>query len=89
MAVRITIQDVPVEVRDELAARAARQGKSMQEFIRAELVRLASGPSIDTWLNEVAFSELYPSPPAWNGRANSHIWIELKSKSMPSGTSKS
>ena len=35
MAVQITIRDVPDKVRDELAARAARQGKSMQEFLRA------------------------------------------------------
>lgn len=34
MAVQITIRDVPDKVRDELAARAARQGKSMQEFLR-------------------------------------------------------
>ena len=40
-------------VRDELAARAALQGKSMQEFLRAELERLAARPSIDAWLQQV------------------------------------
>ncbi len=53
MSVQITIRDVPEKVRDELAARAALQGKSMQEFLCAELVRLASRPSIDTWLKQV------------------------------------
>jgi plasmid stability protein len=53
MAIQITIRDVPENVRDELAARAARQGKSMQEFLRAELERLASRPSIDRWLEGV------------------------------------
>ena len=53
MAIQVTIRDVPEEVRDELAARAARQGKSMQEFLRAELERLASRPTIDTWLEQV------------------------------------
>jgi antitoxin FitA len=38
---------VPPDVRNELAARAARAGQSMQEFLLAELVRLASKPSVD------------------------------------------
>jgi len=50
MSVQITVRDVPEKVRDELAARAALQGKSMQEYLRAELERLASRPSIDSWL---------------------------------------
>jgi hypothetical protein len=53
MAVQINIRDVPEKVRDELAARAALQGKSMQEFLRAELERLAARPSIDAWLQQV------------------------------------
>ncbi len=53
MAIQITIRDVPETVRDELAARAARQGKSMQEFLRGELERLASRPSIEAWLETV------------------------------------
>jgi plasmid stability protein len=53
MSIRITIRDVPEKVRNELAARAALQGKSMQEFLRAELERLAARPSLTTWLEEV------------------------------------
>lgn len=53
MAVQLTIRDVPEKVRDELAARAALQGKSMQEFLRAELERLATRPSLDAWLQQV------------------------------------
>jgi hypothetical protein len=53
MAIQINIRDVPEKVRDELAARAALQGKSMQEYLRAELERLASRPSIDAWLQQV------------------------------------
>jgi plasmid stability protein len=53
MPVQITIRDVPEKVRDELAARAALQGKSMQEFLRAELERLAARPSLDVWLQQV------------------------------------
>ncbi len=40
----ITVRDVPDETRDELAARAARSGRSMQEYLRAELMALADRP---------------------------------------------
>jgi antitoxin FitA len=53
MTVQITIRDVPEQVRDELAARAALQGRSMQEYLRVELERLASRPSVDAWLQQV------------------------------------
>jgi plasmid stability protein len=53
MPIQITIRDVSEKVRDELAARAASQGKSMQEFLRSELERLAARPSVDAWLQQV------------------------------------
>jgi plasmid stability protein len=53
MSIQITIRDVSEDVRDELAARAALQGKSMQEYLRGELERMAARPSIDTWLEQV------------------------------------
>ena len=53
MVVQITIRGVPEEVRDEIAAQAARQRQSMQEYLRGELERIASKPSIDAWLEEV------------------------------------
>ena len=40
----ITIRDVPDETRAELAARAARSGRSMQEYLRLKLVELAAVP---------------------------------------------
>ncbi|HEY3604803.1 MAG TPA: hypothetical protein VGL04_09025 [Sporichthyaceae bacterium] len=49
----ITVRDVPEEVRDELAARAARAGRSLQEHLRAELIELASRPSVETWVETV------------------------------------
>ena len=52
MPVQITIRNVPEEVRDELAARAARKRQSMQEYLRGELERIVSRPSIDEWLEE-------------------------------------
>ena len=53
MSVQITIRGVPQEVRDELAARAALQRQSMQEFLRCELERIASRPSLGAWLQGV------------------------------------
>jgi len=40
----ITIRSVPDASRDELAARAARSGRSLQEYLRAELIELARRP---------------------------------------------
>jgi plasmid stability protein len=37
----ITIRDVPEATRDELAARAARSGRSLQQYLRSELIKLA------------------------------------------------
>ena len=53
MAIQITIRGVPEEVRDELAVRAALERQSMQEFLRGELERIASRPSVSAWLSEV------------------------------------
>lgn len=47
MSVAITVRDVPDEVRDELAARAARAGKSLQEYLRGMLVDVATRPALD------------------------------------------
>lgn len=44
MPTSITIRDVPNEARDELAARAALNGRSLQEYLRAELIDLARRP---------------------------------------------
>ncbi len=43
----ITVRNVPDEVRDELAARAARSGRSMQEYLLNQLIEIASQPSLD------------------------------------------
>jgi len=53
MPTSITVRDVPDEIRDELAARAARGGRSLQEFLRGELIELARKPDIETLLARV------------------------------------
>lgn len=53
MTTSITVRDVPDETRDELAARAARSGRSLQEFLRGELIELARKPDIGTLLERV------------------------------------
>lgn len=45
--VAITVRQVPDEVRDELAARAARAGMSLQEYLRGMLVQSAARPAVD------------------------------------------
>jgi plasmid stability protein len=40
----ITVRDVPDGTRDELASRAARTGRSLQEYLRGQLIELAGRP---------------------------------------------
>ena len=53
MVVQITIRNIPEEVRDALAVRAARQRQSMQGFLLDELERLASQPSMAEVLSDI------------------------------------
>jgi plasmid stability protein len=46
MGVAITVRDVPDDVRDELAARAARSGSSLQEYLRGMLIDAAFRPPV-------------------------------------------
>lgn len=46
MSVAVTVRDVPDQVRDELAARAARAGMSLQEYLRRLLVESAARPAV-------------------------------------------
>jgi antitoxin FitA len=54
MATSITIRNIPDHTRDELAARAARSGRSLQEYLRTEMIDLASKPDLDTWISRVS-----------------------------------
>ena len=45
MPVQITIRNVPDEVRDVFATRAARKRQSMQAYLLTELERIASKPT--------------------------------------------
>lgn len=44
MSVAVTVRNVPDEVRNELASRAALKGWSLQEFLLQELVELSKRP---------------------------------------------
>jgi antitoxin FitA len=46
MSISVTIRDVPDDVRDELAARAARAGQSLQEYLRSMLVDSVARPPL-------------------------------------------
>lgn len=53
MPTSITIRNVPNETRDELAARAARSGRSLQEYLRQEMIGVARKVDIGTLLSRV------------------------------------
>lgn len=49
----ITIRDVPDDARDELAARAALTGRSLQEYLRSQLIELARRPDPEALLARI------------------------------------
>ena len=49
----VTIRDVPDDARDELAARATRSGRSLQEYLRWQLIELANRPDASALLAHV------------------------------------
>ena len=53
MSTSITIRDVPDETRDELAARARLSGRSLQEYLRTELIELTRRPDPTALLTRV------------------------------------
>lgn len=53
MPTSVTIRDVPDRARDELAARAAASGRSLQEYLRSKLVELASRPDTEAVLTRI------------------------------------
>lgn len=50
----ITIRNVPEDTRDELAARAARSGRSLQEYLRRLMIDTADRPDMKTLMDKVA-----------------------------------
>lgn len=61
----ITIRDVPDQTSDELAARAALTGRSLQEYLRARLVELAQAPDA-----EVVVARIHARKAATGGSVN-------------------
>lgn len=49
----ITIRNVPEETRNELASRAAASGRSLQEYLRGELINMASKPDMATLMKRI------------------------------------
>ena len=49
----ITVRDIPDDARDELAARAARSGRSLQEYLRARLIDMAATPDVEEVLDRI------------------------------------
>jgi plasmid stability protein len=53
MSTSITVRNVPDHVRDELAARAALTGRSLQEYLLSRMVDLAARPDVEAFLAKV------------------------------------
>lgn len=63
----ITVRNVPPEVHNELAARAARAGQSLQEHLRSQLIELASKPTV---------AEVLDRARARKANMSSHLTVE-------------
>jgi hypothetical protein len=53
MSTSIIIGEVPDAVREELAARADLSGRSLEEYVRDELIALTRRPSAAVWMARV------------------------------------
>jgi plasmid stability protein len=53
MARSITIRDVPDETGERLAARAALTGRSLQEYLRAQLIEMARRTDPEALLSQI------------------------------------
>jgi plasmid stability protein len=49
----VLIRDLPDNVHADLQRRAAERGQSLQQYLSAELTRLASRPSLDEVLDRI------------------------------------
>ena len=49
----VTVRDLPEDARDELASRAARTGRSLQEYLRGELIELARRPDPELLMRRI------------------------------------
>ena len=63
----VTIRDVPDDARDALASRAAQNGQSLQEYLRAALIELAEQADI---------GELMASARARKASTEAHLGAE-------------
>lgn len=73
MSVSVTVRDVPEETRNELAARAALAGRSLQEYLRAKLIELAGQPDAEALVariraHKAAYSVSLPTEEILNYR---------------------
>jgi hypothetical protein len=50
----IQVRGVPARTQRRLKAKAGKEGKSLSEYLRGELERLAEVPTVDEWLDRVA-----------------------------------
>lgn len=58
--VMVQIRHVPDDLHRELRARAAREGRSLSEFLLAELVRIGSRPTLDQPADRIRARDVAP-----------------------------
>lgn len=61
MSKMIQVRDVPDDVYATLKSRAAREGRSLSDFVKRELARMADRPSMQEWLDRTRQAKPIPS----------------------------
>jgi antitoxin FitA len=72
MTTSITIRDVPDETRDELAARAASTGRSLQEYLRTRLIDLARRPDPEVLVQRIRARKASTGTSLWPEQILAH-----------------
>ncbi|HTT63325.1 MAG TPA: hypothetical protein VMG35_15830 [Bryobacteraceae bacterium] len=61
MSKMIQVRDVPENLHRTLKSRAAREGMSLSDFIKRELVRVAERPTMQEWLERTGKAKPIPA----------------------------
>ena len=61
MSKMIQVRDVPEDLHGILKSRAAREGMSLSDFIKRELLRIAARPTTQEWLERTRQAKPIPS----------------------------
>ena len=73
MSKMIQLRDVPDDIHRTLKSRAAREGMSLSDFLKKELVRTAERPTVQEWLDRTRHLK-----PLRSGKSSAQVIRDLR-----------